>query len=102
MICLPKLRIERCLLRIGRPVTLILASLLLTTGEATACPYHTSGSPHRFGPFDALGGWRESLDTLNAPPFETGPTATQMRDASQDQQNIDGKPASKQGLERQE
>lgn len=99
MICIQNSRAKRLWPRIGRTVTVILASLVLTAGEAMACPYHGFGGAHRFGPFDAAGGWRDIADT---PPFETGPTAVQNPPAGQSQPETDIKSSPQEEREPQE
>ncbi|MEZ5654877.1 MAG: transcriptional repressor [Sphingobium sp.] len=59
-------------------ILLFLCSLVPFSGEAFACPYHMQGGPQRFGPFDAVGGWRGGLVNNEGRPFDNGPTATQL------------------------
>lgn len=102
MICIQNSRAERLQPRIGRPVTIILASLVLTAGEAMACPYHNFGGPQRFGPFDAAGGWRSAQDGFDVPAFDTGPTAAQLPVTRQSEAKPDIKAAAEKATERRE
>lgn len=85
-----------------RILYLALSMAIMMAGEAMACPYHGLGGPQRYGPFDTAGDWRDARDGFDAPPFERGPTVTQIPDADQSQQKADVKSAPREITERQE